>query len=697
MSNHTRTTRVIIIGGGFAGVACAQTLRRQLRRQNAEIVLFDKENHLVFQPLLAEVVGSSLDPSAIIAPLRQLLPGVSCRTEDVVRIDFEQRRVVFATREDQTGSLEYDHVVIACGGASNLNVVPGMANHAYPLRTMGDAVELRAHVLGQLERAEVCQDEAERRRLLSFVIVGGGYSGVEVAGEIHDLIGSSRCFYRHIPRHEASVSIVHSGDELLPEINESLRAFAGRKMLKAGVKLCLKSRCARAEPDGVVLTDGRKLPAGTIVCTIGGTSAPLVNAMPREIAREKGRLVTEPDMRLKGQTHAWAVGDCALITNAYDGKPASPTGQFAQRQGTQCAMNIVRSLRGEPTRPFSFRVLGQLCSIGGHSAVAEMMGLKISGFLAWFIWRGVYLMKLPSWSRRVKVGLDWAWDLVFPRDLGIVKADTTARHSVSVYEAGQFIFKEGDPASTFFVIQQGEVEVVKHRAGQEMVVAVLKEGDFFGEKALHEQRPRSSSVRARTRVEVLAIERDSIKQMMRDIPALESVLKDALLRRADDGWRNLPEMTKVLEDASVEQVMRVFEPPLICRSQPARAALEAFADPDRSHCLVVCEAGQLAGFLTLDHLVKWLPQAKPGATVADMIDKEPVAVTLEDSAFVAAETAAAHGLRRVPIVRSATNREPVGIVDFRDLVRAGLGLPAQAPSAPVARAGVGIDLSAVAK
>jgi len=680
--------RIVIIGGGFAGVECARTVRRTLRASEAEVVLFDRENHLVFQPLLAEVVGSSLEPSAICAPLRQMLPGVSCRTEEVLRIDFDRRRVVYATREDMTGELAYDHVVIACGGASNLSIIPGMSDHAYPMRTIGDAVELRAHVLRQLERAEVTEDEAVRRRLLSFVVVGGGYSGVEAAGEINDLVRGAGRFFPHIRQGEVSVSLVHSGEQILPEISPSLREFAAKKMTCSGqIRLLLKSRCASVGVEGVTLADGRFLPASTVVCTIGGTAAPLVERMPKEIAREKGRLLTEPDMRLKGQSRAWAIGDTASIVNAVDGKVCAPTGQFAQRQGRQCAANIVRAMRGEATRPFRFRVLGQLCSIGGHSAVAEMMGLRLSGFLAWFVWRGVYLFKLPEWSRRFKVGLDWAWDLVFPRDLGIVKADTTQRHALSYYDAGQYVFRAGDPASTFYVIQSGEAEVVRSVDGQERVIAVLKPGDFFGEKALAENRPRTSSIRARTRLEVLSMGRELIDDMTRRIPPLAAALKDAILRRGDQGWQNLPELQGALREMSVTEVMRSIEPPLLRPEEPAQAALDAFTDPDRSHCLVVDGVGALVGIVTLDDVIRWVPQAKPGDTVGTLMHASPAAVTLGDTALVAAETASAHGLRRLPVVLSATDRSPVGMVDFRDLMRTGHGLPARAPAAPVAAQG----------
>ncbi len=491
-----------------------------------------------------------------------------------------------------------------------------------------------------------------------------------------------------------SVTLVHAGDQILPEISPTLREFAARKMTCSGqIRLMLGARCASSSLESITLTDGRVLPASTIVCTIGGTAAPLIERMPASVAREKSRLLTEPDMRLRGQERAWAVGDAASIVNAHDGKTCAPTGQFAQRQGAQCAANIIRSLRGQPTRPFRFRVLGQLCSIGGHRAVAEMMGLHLSGFIAWFVWRGVYLFKLPSWSRRIKVGLDWAWDLVFPRDLGIVKADTTQRHALSYYNPGQFVFKAGDPATTFYVIQSGEAEVVREVGGSERVIAILKPGDFFGERALTENRPRGSSIRARTRLEVLSMGRELINDMTRHIPPLAAALKEAILRRADGGWQNLPGLHEALEARSVREVMRPFEPPLLTPDLPAQAALDAFADPDRSHCLVVSKVGgavggregALAGILTLDDVIKWVPQAKAGDTIATLMHAAPVAVTLDDSAFTAAETAAAHGQRRVPVVVSATDRTPVGMIDFRDLVRAGLGLPTQAPTAPVAR------------
>ncbi len=221
--------RIVIIGGGFGGVKCAQTLRSQLRPGDAELILFNKENHLVFSPLLADAVGSSLSLDDVIVPLRQLLPGVQCRTEEVRSVDLAGSRIEYESHDGQPRHLDYDHVILACGNISNLNVVPGMADHAFPLKTVGDAAVLRTHVLSSMEKAEVCDNPEKRRWYLSFVVVGGGYSGVETAGEINDLVRSSLRFYSNIRDDDVTVTLIHSRDQLLPEISPQLREFARKK------------------------------------------------------------------------------------------------------------------------------------------------------------------------------------------------------------------------------------------------------------------------------------------------------------------------------------------------------------------------------------------------------------------------------------------------------------------------------------
>ncbi|MEE9394113.1 MAG: FAD-dependent oxidoreductase [Planctomycetota bacterium] len=524
------TPRIIIIGGGFAGVKCAKILRKKLRDHEAEIVIFNRENHMVFHPMLAEVAGGSLNPDVVAAPLRQMLPKVKCRTEEVQGVDLVNKEVVYEAHDGREATMTYDHAVLACGGVVNLGLVPGMADHAFPLKTVGDAVALRAHIMQQLEKAEVCEDEERRRWYLSFVVVGGGYSGVEAAGEINDLARGSVRFFQNIHDDDISVVIVHSRDQLLPEIGSKLRDFTREKMQQAGIEVVLNSRAALATPDGIILKDERVIRAATVICTIGSMASPVIKKL--DVEMERDRPITEPDMRVKGHDSLWAIGDCALIINAEDGKPSPPTGQFAEREGKQAAYNIIRTLKGEETKPFSFKPLGQLCSIGGHRAVAEVFGLRISGFFAWVMWRIIYLMKMPSWSRRFKAAFDWAWQIVFSRDLTHLKPDKTARVSHAFYRDGDWIFREGDPAADFYVLEKGEVEIVRGSGEKEIVLAKLAAGEFFGEMALLKDEPRNAGVRAKGNVEVVTMGKNVFQQISSSLGPLQELLEQSMIERS---------------------------------------------------------------------------------------------------------------------------------------------------------------------
>lgn len=676
------TPRIVIIGGGFGGVKCARTLRSRLRSEAAEIVLFNRENHLVFSPLLADAVGSSLNLMDVIVPLRQLLPGVTCRTEEVQQVDLARREIEFEGFDGQPRRLGYDHVVLACGNISNLNVVPGMADHAFPLKTVGDAAVLRTHVLQQLEKAEVCDDDARRRWFLSFIVVGGGYSGVEAAGEINDLVRGSVRFFKNVRAEEITVTLIHSRDQLLPEISPQLREFARRKMERAGVTLRLNARVQLATGEGVGLKDGF-VAGGTIVCTIGSTIAPVVERLATP--KEKGRLLTAPDLRLRDSAHAWAIGDCAAIINAHDGQPSPPTGQFAEREGRQCAENIARVLRGEPTQPFRFKVLGQLCSIGGHSAVAELFGFRLSGFWAWFAWRGVYLFKLPDWSRRIQVGLDWAWLLFFPRDLSHLKTDVTDRVTHAHYEPGDYIIKQGEPPTNFYVIEKGEVEVVRatpERPDGE-VIAVLNSGNFFGEAALVNNQPRVASVRARTAVEVVVMGRHVFTTVSRSLAPLRQAIAQAVTRRAASFWTQRPEALAALRGSELREFVEPAPAPLLAAHTPLIEVTRVFAECAPDFFLVSSDGARLDGLVTLTDLLRaQAANLDPNAPVTAFMTKDPVAVLATDTALVAASALREYGLKTLPVVTDRDSRRIVGCVRARKLLARVLAHAAAQPRNP---------------
>lgn len=660
--------RIVIIGGGFGGVKCAQTLSSHQRGGDTELVLFNKENHLVFSPLLADAVGSSLSLDDVIVPLRQLLPGVQCRTEEVRNVDLAGSRIEYESHDGQPRHLDYDHVVIACGNISNLNVVPGMADHAFPLKTVGDAAVLRTHILSSMEKAEVCDDPVKRRWYLSFVVVGGGYSGVETAGEINDLVRSSLRFYSNIRDEDVTVTLIHSRDQLLPEISAQLREFARKKMEKAGVTMKLNARVMLATGEGVGLKDGF-VPGGTIVCTIGSTIAPVVERLTTP--KEKGRLLTDSDMRLRGQANAWALGDCANILNAHDGQPSPPTGQFAERQGRQCAENIVRVLAGEPTRPFAFKVLGQLCSIGGHNAVAEMLGFKLSGFLAWFMWRGVYLFKLPSWSRRVQVGFDWAWLLIFPRDLSCIKTDVTERISHAHYEPGDYIIKQGEPPSGFYVIEQGEVEIVRTspEKPEGEAIATLGPGNFFGEQALINNRPRSASVRARTPLQVVVMGRNVFGTIAKSLAPLRAALTAAITRRSSAAWQERPAVLAALRQFQLAEFIDPAPTPLLKPTDSLFEVTHQFARHPSDFFFVSPDGARLEGMITLTDLLRAQNSGvKPETPLAAFMKKDPTVLAATDSALVAASAFREHGFKTIPVVADKTGRHIVGVVRVRRLI-----------------------------
>ncbi len=662
--------RVAIIGGGFAAVQFAKTLRRTLPPSDCEILLFNRENHMVFHPLLADVAGASINVDAAAAPLRQMLPGVGCRTERVQRIDLRAAEIEFDDGNGVLTRLHYDHVVIACGAESNLGIIPGMTEHAFPFKVMRDAIDLRQHVVRQMEQAEATSDPVRRRWFLNFIIVGAGFSGVEVAGELNELARSSTRFYRNFREEDVTVSLIHSQDQILPEVAPNLRDFARKKMEKAGITMVLNTRAIAATHEGVELKDGRKLAGATIVCTIGTTASLLVQNL--NVPKEKGRIRTTPEMRIEGQTNAWALGDCALIINDFDKKPSPTTGQFAERQGRQAAFNLVRILRGEPTKPFSFKALGQLCSIGGYSAVAEMFGMRFSGFLAWFMWRGVYLFKLPTWSRRFKVALDWAWDVLFPRDLSFLNTDTTQNVTHAYFLPGDYIHHQGDPARVFSIIEEGEVEVLQttDQSSEPRLLAVLSKGDFFGEGALMGNRPHETSVRARTAVRLRQIGSAVFSELAGTFAPLRDLLAKAVTRRSGDFWRRLPEAKTLLEGESIASLLDPLPADLLSKETTFADAIRALNASSTGDLLVLDEKQRLWATLDRDDLyyiiarISVIPVETRGDIsqfkLRDLLLGDPVYLTLEDSPLVATATMLDHDISWLPVVHSKDDLRPVG-------------------------------------
>jgi NADH:ubiquinone reductase (H+-translocating) len=412
------TTQIVIVGGGFAGTAIALRLEKKLCGNDAvRITLIDSENFFTFTPLLPEVPSGSIQPKHIVFPLRALLKRTVVRQAEVKAIDLE-RRTITAAHCGACGNdtIPFDHLVLALGSVPHYFGLPGVAEHALTIKSLADATSLHAHMIDKLEHADLQPDPTVRRQLLTFVVAGGGFAGVETLAELNDFVRGAGRFYPHVSPDEIRMVLIHSGERILPEVSESLSAYALNKLRSRGVEIMLKTRVQGCGVNMIELTNGNTIDAHTFVWAAGTAPSPLLNLV--DVPRNKtGRVDVDATMAVKGCEGLWAVGDSAAIPDVVTGGMCPPTAQYALRQGRVLADNIVASIRGEESRPFRFKALGLLAGLGRRSAVAEICGLRFSGFIAWWLWRTIYLMKLPGFERKLRVAIDWTLDLFFARDI----------------------------------------------------------------------------------------------------------------------------------------------------------------------------------------------------------------------------------------------------------------------------------------
>jgi NADH dehydrogenase len=407
--------RIVIVGGGFAGVTLAQRLERSLPAQT-EIIVLSADNHLVFTPMLPEVVGRTISPLHVVVAGRQLTRRTKWLEARVSRIDREKNEAHCLRRDGTAASMRYTQLVLACGSAANLAEIPGLAARGYALKTVMDAIVMGNDLIGNFETAATESDAEVRQRLLTVVVIGGGFSGVEIAGHIADLMRAIRRFYPELKHETPHVVLLQKGKQLLPELqHESLSKFTLQKLRQNGIKVRLETSAKKVDSVAVHLTSGERIGTGMIVCTIGTETHPLIKGLG--LTLEKGRLKTDPDMKVSGTANLWGLGDCAFIPNAYDGRPSPATAQFAVQQARQLAENLKCASQRSATKQFNFHPRGMLASIGHRNAVAVIYGVKLSGFIAWFLWRGIYLAKLPTFSRKLEVALSWACNIPFPPNI----------------------------------------------------------------------------------------------------------------------------------------------------------------------------------------------------------------------------------------------------------------------------------------
>lgn len=531
MGGMDERTRVVVLGGGFAGVYTAMALEKAIGRgDDIDVVLVSRENYLVFQPMLPEVISGSIGLTDVVSPIRRLLKRTQLHMREVEAIDLE-KQVVIANPgfRPQPHLIPYDHLVLALGSVTDFRGMRGLAEHAFPFKNLVDALNLRNHAIRAIRESAIERDPAFRRELLTFVVAGGGFSGVECVAELNDFVRRLARSFPSIDPNEIRVVLLHSGDRILPEMAPHLALFAQTILAKRGVEIRFNVRLEAATSDTALLAGGERIATRTIVSTVPAFPHPLLEGLSLPKGRG-GKLQATSEMQVQGAANVWALGDCALVPMV-NGELAPPTAQHAIRQAAVAAHNIVASVRGGARRTFTFTGLGKMGSLGHRSAVAEVFGVKISGLIAWFIWRTIYLFKMPGWGRRVRVASAWALDLVLPPDITELRFSGPRGMSQEHFEPGQDVFHQGDVGDRIYYVLKGAAEVLKHDDGGDRLIAALGTGDWFGEGAILNETTRNATIRCRQHLDVLSLPKKEFLVLAASLPEVRRSFDEMMERR----------------------------------------------------------------------------------------------------------------------------------------------------------------------
>ena len=517
---------IVIVGGGFAGLACARQFDKAWGQEaRHRVLLLSAENYFLYQPFLPEVIGGSVEPRHVINPLRTLLRWCHIQRGTVTNINPQHRRVEFRGIDDRVdGLITAEHLVLALGNVTNLNAVPGMLEHGLFLKTLADALQLRERIIRRLEEASVEPHVEIRKALLQFVIVGGGYSGVETAGEIFDLLQSAKQFYPALDARELKVTLIHSGAQLFPDLAPEFGAFAHRTLEDRGVEVLLKHRMKAVSAHAVHFDHAMIIPTRNVICTIGNDCHPILRNL--EVERKGKYITTNTHLQFQEHPYIWAIGDTAVNPDGHGGA-CPPTAQAAVQQGQHVAKNILRNIQGKGLHPFRFRNFGHVATLGHHNGICVIGGLRIRGLFAWWLTRTIHLLKLPGLDRKLRIVMDWTLELIFPRDLSYLDLQKTHKMSRIHLEPGDVWFRQGEPGKAFYVIEEGIMEISRtDDEGHVLFRDELKPGDHFGETCLLDGGTRRATARAATSVRLLVLSSQDFHVMVDHFSSLRHLLQE---------------------------------------------------------------------------------------------------------------------------------------------------------------------------
>lgn len=535
--------RIVILGAGFGGLYTAMKLEKLLSWHNDyEIILINRENYFVYQPMLAEIISGNVGVFDTVSPLRQLLRKTTVLVRDIEHIDLENKVITASPGiVPVPHRIDYDYLVLGLGNVTDFRGMTGLTQHALPFKNMEDALRLRHRVIHALEEASIEDDPFVRQGLLTFVVAGGGWSGVECVAEINSLVRGTLHTYRNLKPEDVRVILLHSGDTILEQLVPSLRVLAQRVLQHAGVDIRFSSLLTAATGTEAIVKhkdteEIERISTRTLVSTVPSSPNPIIEALnlPKD---KRQRVLTDSTLQVKGSDHIWAVGDCAAIPDPNDPTGATscpPTAQHAVRQGEVCAYNIVATLRRARKKTFGFKGLGTMGALGHHSAVAQVFGFRLHGVPAWLMWRAVYLMKMPGWDRKIRTATAWLMSQVLPQDIVELRLEEARGVVQEHYEPGQVIFNQGDIGDRLYIIRKGTCDVIRMDDGFARKLVTLQPGQFFGEMALLNQTTRTATIRAVEPLDVLSVPKHDLSALIEHLPALRDSFQHIVSQREQE-------------------------------------------------------------------------------------------------------------------------------------------------------------------
>lgn len=504
--------KVLIIGGGFGGTFSARYLQR-LAADRFTIELISDYNYFVFQPLLPEVASGTINAQDAVTPLRVLLPGVKFRMAEVRGVDFEAKEVLLVQGLKRTlHRLPYDHLVLAPGQITDLSLFPGFDQHSLTMKNLSDAYVLRNHMIECMELADVTDNAELRRALLTFVVAGGGFSGVETAGELAEMIRRTRKYYPSIKQHDVRLVLIQRGSAILPEMPAKLGDYAAQRLQKRGIEIWTNTSIASASARQVRTECGKAIDTMTIITTLGNGPAPFVKTLGLPLQR--GKIATDRMLRVAGVDNVWALGDSALVPLGDDNKTfAPPTAQFTVRQAKTLARNIAAVGDGAALQAFEYDARGMLASLGNYQGVASVMGLSISGLPAWWLWRAFYIAMLPGFATRMRVALNWLFDYFMPRTIVEMHFEQQPAARYISFSRGDVVIEQGQLLDGFYLVISGELEMRVEIEGEADFVKHFKSGDHWGERIIQRDALCSGRISALQDSVVLLLQKDDFKRL----------------------------------------------------------------------------------------------------------------------------------------------------------------------------------------